>query len=194
MCLQEYEDIIQFFDEKSIQWHFSRKDVQNAAKVVDMLQCNHPKVILDVGCGTGGLFPFLLRKYPQAEILGMDISAKMLSLVKFQYDLLFLGNAEHLPFQDCAVDIVLNYCVFPHFIDRMKVVYEAFRVLKPGGHYYIIHPDGRVKTNEIHQRQKSTVTSHLLPNNDEIYDSLSSTGFRVFKQLDDEMFLFAGEK
>lgn len=194
MCLKDYQDIIQFFDNKSIQWHFSRKDVQNASKVVDMLQCKSPEVILDVGCGTGGLFPFLLRKYPNAEILGMDISAKMLSLVKYQYDLLFLGNAEHLPFRDSSIDIVLNYCVFPHFVDRMKVIRETFRVLKPGGHYYIIHPDGREKTNEIHKRQKSTVVSHLLPKNDEIYDSLASTGFRVFKQLDDEMFLFAGEK
>jgi demethylmenaquinone methyltransferase/2-methoxy-6-polyprenyl-1,4-benzoquinol methylase len=194
MCLKDYQDIIKFFDNKSIQWHFSRKDVQNASKVVDMLQCKSPEVILDVRCDTGGLYPFLLRKFPDAKIFGMDISAKMLSLVKYQYDLLFLGNAEHLPFRDSSVDIVLNYCVFPHFVDRMKVIRETFRVLKPGGHYYIIHPDGREKTNEIHKRQKSTVVSHLLPKNDEIYDSLASTGFRVFKQLDDEMFLFAGEK
>ncbi|MBN2282195.1 MAG: methyltransferase domain-containing protein [Candidatus Marinimicrobia bacterium] len=194
MCLNEYQDIIKFFDEKSLHWHFSQRDVRNASKVVDMIQCESPEVILDVGCGTGGLFPFLFRRFPQAKILGMDLSAKMLSLVKFQYDLLFLGNAENLPLLDCSVDIVLNYCVFPHFNDRLKVVREAFRVLKPGGHYYIIHPDGRKKTNEIHQRQKSTVISHLLPQHSEISNFLRNTGFRIFKELDEEMLLYGCEK
>lgn len=192
--MKEYQDIIKFFDNKSLHWHFSQKDVKNATKAIEMLQCENPEVILDVGCGTGGLFPLLFKRFPKAKIYGMDISPKMLSLVKFQYDQLFLANAEHLPLEDCSVDIVLNYCVFPHFMDKIKVISEAFRVLKPGGHYYIIHPEGREKTNKIHQRQKSTVVSHLLPKNDEIHETLSSTGFRVFKHIDDDLFLFASEK
>ncbi len=183
-----------FFDEKSLHWHFSEKDEKNAAKVVEMVQCDDPKIILDVGCGTGGLYPFLHYKFPESKVIGMDISMKMLSQVNSDYDLIFLGNAEHLPLQNCSVDIVLNYCVFPHFVDKMKVISETFRVLKPGGHYYIIHPDGRKMTDEKHRKQKCTVISHLLPQNDEIHESLSTTGFRVFKYVDDDVFLFGSEK
>jgi len=154
MCLKDYQEIIQFFDEKSLHWHFSEKDLENAHKILSLIGNHDPKIILDVGCGTGELYPFLKRKYPNAKIIGMDLSVKMLNRVNYQYDLLLLGNAEEMPLLNGSVDLVLNYCVFPHFVDKIKAIGETFRILKPDGHYYIIHPDGRYITDKIHQQQK----------------------------------------
>ena len=194
MCLKDYSEIIEFFDKKSLHWQFSEKDEKNAAKVVSMLDCSNPDVILDVGCGTGGLYPFLHKKFPKAKIIGLDLCGKMLGKIAFPYDLLIEGNAEHIPIQEMSVDVVLNYCVFPHFIEKIKVIRETFRILKPNGHYYIIHPEGRSMTDHIHKNQECTVKSHLLPQKDEMVTSLSTNGFRIFHEMDEEMFLFAGKK
>ena len=194
MCLNDYINIQKFFDEKSISWHFSEKDSRNAIKLVSMLTYENPEIILDVGCGTGELYPFLRKRHKETKIIGMDLSLKMLKKIHFNYDCIFQGNAEKLPIQNDSVDIVLNYCVFPHFIDKIQAIKEAFRVLKKNGHYYIIHPDGRKKTDEKHRNQKFTVVSHLLPRNDEFYESLSSTGFWIFKHIDQDVLLFCSEK
>lgn len=192
--MDDYAEINRFFDRKSRQWHFSEKDKKNAAIVLQRLSCQNPGVILDVGCGTGDLCPFLRNKYSKSNIVGLDLSLKMLRKIRTDYDFILQGNAEKIPLRGNSVDLVLNYCVYPHFINKLQAVSEAYRVLKPGGQYYILHPDGRQVTDQIHRSQAATVTTHLLPDNRDIYKSFVTGGFRVFQQIDDDFFLFAGEK
>ena len=44
-----------------------------------------------------------------------------------------LGEIEHLPVADGAVDIILSNCVVNLSPDKAQVFREAYRVLKPGG-------------------------------------------------------------
>ena len=52
---------------------------RKTAKVVAQ---NHPKTILDLATGTADLAIALARRNPQAKIIGMDISEKMLDIGK----------------------------------------------------------------------------------------------------------------
>ena len=57
-------------------------DIQNSvAKCLsDLIELPNVENILDVGCGTGNYTQILHRKFPNADILGIDISRQMLKI------------------------------------------------------------------------------------------------------------------
>jgi SAM-dependent methyltransferase len=48
-----------------------------------------------------------------------------------------LGEIEHLPIADNSADIIISNCVINLSPDKEQVFKEAYRVLKPGGSFYI---------------------------------------------------------
>jgi malonyl-CoA O-methyltransferase len=106
-----------------------------------------PETILDLGAGTGRNLALLQQRYPQAQLLAMDIASGMLQQAKKRYrqDLglkrwlpgqnhlqAIAGDAESIPLADNSVDLVfanlsLQWC------DPQSSFREIQRVLKPGG-------------------------------------------------------------
>lgn len=99
--------------------------------------------ILEVGCGTG----HWLASLGQAAgcRYGLDLSAGMLAQAQVREDALYLarGNACCLPFADGCADLV--YCVnaIHHFQRRRDFVFEARRLLRPGGTLAVVGMDPR---------------------------------------------------
>jgi len=104
--------------------------------------------VLDIGCGNGSLTIQIAKKYPQAEIIGIDYwgtaweysqgvckrNAEIEGVagrVAFQR-----ASASSLPFDDGAFDVVVSNNVF-HEVrnvrDKRELVKEALRVLRKGG-------------------------------------------------------------
>lgn len=83
---------------------------------------------LDVGTGSGRGAQELQRRYPHAEIVGLDVSPAMLEEArKLLPDIEFLqGDASRLPFREGEFDLVAHANMIP-FVD------EVARVLRPGG-------------------------------------------------------------
>lgn len=105
-----------------------------------------PQTILDLATGTGDLALVLARHNPQAHIVGMDISQKMLDIGKAkiakhclesQVELRY-GNAAALPFEDNSFDAVTVAFGVRNFEDLDKGLSEIHRVLKPGGRAYVL--------------------------------------------------------
>ena len=99
------------------------------------------ETVLDLGSG-GGIDCFLAAKQvgPGGRVIGVDMTADMIAKarrnaatvsatnVEFR-----LGEIEHLPVPDRAVDLIVSNCVINLSPDKPAVFREAFRVLKPGG-------------------------------------------------------------
>ena len=89
--------------------------------------------ILEVGCGTGYWLASLRSATDQ--LYGLDLSAGMLAQARSQQERLALaqGRACQLPFADDCADMV--YCVnaIHHFQRQRDFVFEARRLLRPGG-------------------------------------------------------------
>ena len=97
--------------------------------------------VLDLGSGAG-FDCFLAANAVGAAgyVIGVDMTPEMIekaranarkggySNVDFR-----LGELEHLPAADNAVDVVISNCVINLTPDKAAVFREAFRVLKPGG-------------------------------------------------------------
>ena len=102
--------------------------------------------VLDIGCGTGTLVVLLKRKYPAAEIVGLDPDPKALRRAKnkvrhagvaVQLD---EGFADELPYEKGTFDRVISSLMLHHLEDqdREKMLREVLRVLKPGGSFHLL--------------------------------------------------------
>lgn len=115
-------------------------------KTTKVVAKNHPKAILDLATGTADLAIALAKRNPQAKIIGMDISEKMLDIGKGkvkrqnlenQIELRF-GDAASLPFEDDSFDAVTVAFGVRNFEDLSKGLSEISRVLKPNGQTVIL--------------------------------------------------------
>lgn len=102
----------------------------------------HPgETVLDLGSG-GGLDVLLSarRVAPGGHAYGVDMTDEMLELANRNREKAGVTNAtflkgtiEQVPLPDAAVDVVISNCVINLAEDKVAVIREAFRVLRPGG-------------------------------------------------------------
>jgi len=116
-----------------------------------------PKRILDVGCGPGDRAVELRRRFPDAQIIAMDLSTTMAKKAaknrgwwRPQYEVV-VGDATHLPIQPNSVDLVFANFVMAYAENVRKLLIGLREVLKPGGLLLIsgLGPDTLLKEREI---------------------------------------------
>jgi SAM-dependent methyltransferase len=93
-----------------------------------------PKRVLDLGTGTGAAAFEAARRFPSAEVVGVDLAEQMLAQARSKTPPELAGrvtfkaaDAERLPFEDGSFDLVLLANMIPFFD-------ELARVVAPGGH------------------------------------------------------------
>lgn len=104
---------------------------------------NNHNVLLDLGCGSGRLYPVL--KLHCQQYIGIDFSQEMLRLFRGEHKLRLQDHVEfgdvcNLPFSDAFFDAVVCSVVLQHIVDHdkfLKAVSEIKRVLKPNGILYL---------------------------------------------------------
>lgn len=102
--------------------------------------------VLDLGCGTGTMVVLLKRKYPAAQIVGLDPDPKALQRAKKKVKRagvsvqLDEGFADKLPYDEDTFDRVLSSLMLHHLEeqDREKMLREVLRVLKPAGTFHLL--------------------------------------------------------
>lgn len=107
---------------------------------------SQPKTILDLATGTADLAIALAKCNPQAHIIGMDISEKMLEIGKEKVSKkglanqieLRLGDAATLPFESNTFDAVSVAFGIRNFENLEHGLSEIQRVLKPNGRAVIL--------------------------------------------------------
>jgi demethylmenaquinone methyltransferase/2-methoxy-6-polyprenyl-1,4-benzoquinol methylase len=109
-------------------------------KAVLILKPYQPKKILDVATGTGD-FAIAASKLDVEEIIGFDLSEKMIRVGEEKVKRLSLGqlihfekgDSENMPFQDGVFDAITVAFGVRNFENMQKGLDEFLRVLKPGG-------------------------------------------------------------
>jgi len=109
----------------------AHRAVLGAAAAMDL----SPRRILDVGCGTGRLIGELVDLFPAATIVGLDLSAGMVSAARASVPkgrtVFCQAVAERLPFACASFDLVTATVSFRHWIDQYAGLREIARVLSP---------------------------------------------------------------
>jgi ArsR family transcriptional regulator len=146
-----------FFDDLGQSWEKVQEEVLEPRiyrdRVVQSLPA-HSAMVLDLGCGPGGLIPYLLTKADQ--VVGLDSSARMVEVAKQE----FIGNSrvrieeahlENLPIGDGEADSVVASMVLHHLSHPPKVIQEINRVLRIGGTFSLVDLS---KHNQEFMREK----------------------------------------
>jgi len=91
-------------------------------------------VVLDLACGTGDFSEMVRQRLPQAKIIALDLTEKMLQLAS-QRGLsgVVCGDAGALPFAENSFDCVFIGYGLRNFPNLPMAVKEIERVTKPGG-------------------------------------------------------------
>ncbi|HXV32643.1 MAG TPA: methyltransferase domain-containing protein [Gaiellaceae bacterium] len=97
--------------------------------------------VLDLGCGSGTDTLIAAQMVgPEGRVTGIDMTSEMIAKVRGAAREAGVGNveileaeAEQLPFQDQAFDVVISNGVIDLIPDKDAVFGEIFRVLVPGG-------------------------------------------------------------
>lgn len=97
------------------------------------------KMILDVGCGTGGhLLRFLDYGALSTNLFGIDLMTTRIEEARQRHPAMNwqAGSAHQLSYQDASFDLVMSFVVFSSILNeslRQLIADEMWRVLRPGG-------------------------------------------------------------
>ena len=100
---------------------------------------------LEVAAGTGRATRFVRLAFPKAKIVAVDLSAPYLrkaqqELNEFNHHDFVEANASNLPFKDETFDAAYSVFLFHELPreERLAVIRETQRVLKPGGFHGLV--------------------------------------------------------
>ena len=112
-------------------------------KIINYAELQSGERVLEVGCGTGTLSLMAKRRVDDGEVIGLDLSPKMVKQAekkseKYKLDVKFIeGSIDNIPFPDNYFDVVLSSWMFHHLPIKIKRegLKEIHRVLKKGGRF-----------------------------------------------------------
>lgn len=188
MKKNEYANI--FKNEDAHWWYRSTHELVLYAikQVVDL--SGRTVVLLDLGCGTGGLLRFLKKRYPNLRVIGIDYSPEAIFFCrKGRNSIPFLrGSADSLPLENASVDVIACIDVLYHSAmpSDYKALREIYRVLKKGGHLFMHLPAFELLRGShdkaVHTRERYTSAK--------LQERLREAGFSVIRSGYRNMFLF----
>lgn len=139
--------------------------------------------ILDVGCGAGNMFHHLGR---YGRVTGLENNPKPIKIAQARgYDVR-MGQAENMPFDDGAFDLVAALDVIEHCEDDTAILRECHRVCSPGGLIVITTPAFQWLWS-----QNDEVNHHVRRySGSELRSKLDGAGFRVKRLAFNNFFVF----
>ena len=133
------------YESNSDELHESRYDRNRFSVIVNYLKpfLDDPGLhIAEVGCATGFLLS-MIKKAGYSNLTGIDPSPGCTAAAKKHYGIDVLTNTiSNIELADNSVDILLLVGVLEHIRDLDDSLQKLWRIIKPGGKFFIAVPDG----------------------------------------------------
>jgi ubiquinone/menaquinone biosynthesis C-methylase UbiE len=175
-----------FFNKAAQNWeleHRQEKEKDKLSRLIPHFTINAGDRVLDAGCGTGRLIPYLKKSAGSSgQVVEMDFAKKMLDIAKGKYrhsEIFFVqSDARYIPFKENSFDAVICFALLPHVPDKQITLREFKRILKPNKSLIVAHTMSREQLNKFHKKVKGPVTQDLLPDEKKMEALFINAGFR----------------
>jgi ubiquinone/menaquinone biosynthesis C-methylase UbiE len=139
--------------------HVDAKSLAENAYVSKQLRAlvRHGDRVADLGCGTGLMLE--LCPVDAEHYVGLDVSAKMLARAQEKFPRHAFHRADiqepHPALPEGSLDVVVSLFGSPAYCDPERVKAQVWRMLKPGGRYFLMFCGAR------YPRRSTYVSRHL---------------------------------
>jgi SAM-dependent methyltransferase len=118
-------------------WFIGRRQI--LLRTIERWTTVRDGAVLDFGCGTGGMLPYLERFGTVSAVDG-DEQAVAFCYQRGRVEVQHVPPGEPLPFADASFDLVTSFDVLEHVEDDLAALGELARVLRPGGRLAVTVP------------------------------------------------------
>ena len=178
MQTEDYEYLYRL--EENFWWFAGMREI--TAALLDPFLPPGARVILDVGCGTGGNLEWLARYADNGRIVGVDLISTALEFShKRNHELLVQASATDLPFADESFDLITSFDVLVQIPGRGaddQAMREMYRVLKSGGVAFV-RGAAYEWMKSGHDRALGTERRYKL---NELREKLKRAGFKILRE------------
>lgn len=194
----------QFFNESAEKWidmwyrdpetGEQKKHEKDFQRLFSLIPLAKGDCVLDTGCGTGVLVPYVLDAIGEAGTLyELDFAEKMIETnrkLHHEVNVRFIvAGVEHAPLAHESCDIAICFSCFPHFQDKPKAIETLGRVLKPQGLLAISHFDSSDGINSHHKSCHAVMHDHL-PDETDMRQMITDGWFGIETFIDEKGFYY----
>jgi tRNA (cmo5U34)-methyltransferase len=166
--LEKYEDMGAFFDRRADDYKLHMRDgndyydTEFVSLVKDVPVTDERLMVLDLGCGTGVELKYIFDKAPNARIVCVDVSDKMLDILREAYseyannlDIMCESYLE-IEFGEGKYDFIVACSTLHHLLaeDKLTLYQKLNRALKAGGYLLIQDYIASTEEDELSQREQ----------------------------------------
>lgn len=121
---------------------FEDERTRPAAELLARVGLGSPKLAIDIGCGPGNSTELIARRYPEAEIVGLDTSPAMLETARRRLPAARFVEGDAATWQpDRAPDLIYANASLQWVPDHPALLPRLFALLAPGGVLAVQMPD-----------------------------------------------------
>jgi len=136
-------------NESKGRWPLNRPQIYK--EIIPQIRDN--STILDIGCGDGSFFYYILEKYKNVKLYGVDISNWSIEFIKEKFgdsvNLKIIKNLSDIDF-NINFDIITMIEIIEHINDPINFLIQSFRFLKPHGKILISTPNENFTYDRCH--------------------------------------------
>jgi len=190
--LEKYSEKNNYFNLLAHTWDNMENNPRDAALsfVFDRINCPQGGRVLDAGCGTGVLFPHILKKIgAEGKLVAVDCAVEMIKTAseKFcaaeniSYKTAYVEELNETP---ASFDAVIAFAMFPHVEDKLSALKKFRLLLKETGRLYIFHLADTASLNKFHSSLSSPVCRDMMPDKDALEKLLKDARFEIKEYID----------
>lgn len=127
----------QYYEIEDRHWWFEARKAIILGLLDSYLPASSQRVVLDAGCGTGGLLKDLQR---YGKVVAADFSEEAVKFCKLRGHSIFQCSGLNTPFRAKSFDSIVGLDLIEHLDEDLVALQELYRICKAGGYLCLTVP------------------------------------------------------